>query len=262
MPHEIFLSAIVADADVARARALLGGYTEMRERHAYTRVQHYQPQDLSVKGFPTIKQVLREPTPSNARWQELHQILVKQPSVLHLRFDITESVHNVMTSEASSSAVVPADTQCVLRWTEFPEPTNPRFPFLTQRKVVEIADQRAERILADNKFAVTSDLVEESYHWWLNDVEYVLIRTFVFALGPDGVPSQEIPNLASAEPVAGFWLLYVRTRAESPSPATLPEQIRKCQAQLEQVRGKLAGVFHFRAYDRRCHDTRIQEGPA
>jgi mediator of RNA polymerase II transcription subunit 18 len=97
MPHEIFLSAIVVDTDEARARALLGGYTEMRERHVYTRIQHYEPQDRSIKGLPTIKQLLKEPTPSNAQWQELHQILVKQPSVLNLRFDVTESVQNAMT---------------------------------------------------------------------------------------------------------------------------------------------------------------------
>ncbi|KAK4233112.1 hypothetical protein C8A03DRAFT_19742 [Achaetomium macrosporum] len=261
MPQEIFLSAVVANADETKARALLGGFTEMRERHSFTRVRHYEPQDPSVKGFPTIRQLQKDSAPSNAQWQELQQILAKQPSVLQLRTDITESVQNEMM-RGGSTTVIPANSPCIVRWTEFPEPTNPRLPFITQRKVIEIVDQRAERILADNKFRLKSDLVEESYHWWLNDVEYILTRTFVVALGPNPVISQETPNLASAEPVAPFWILYVRTRAESPSPATMPEHIRKCQAQLVQVQGKFMGVFDFKVFDRRCHDTRIQERPA
>lgn len=187
-------------------------------------------------------------------------------------------------SRGDSPADIAADKPRVVRWTEFPEPTNPRLPFLTQRKTIDIEDRRAEKILADNKFRfvdcgfpkltvattngvtaasrIKSNLVEESYHWWLNSVEYVLARSFVLPWDADVAPMQQIPKLASAEPIAPFWILYVRASVKSAAPATIPEHVRKAQAHLVQVRAQLMGVFDFKAFDRRCHDTRIQERPA
>lgn len=95
MPHEMFLSAVVRDADVPKARALLGGFTEMRERHQYTRIQHYEPQDLAVKGFQAIKELQKERGPNVSQWQELHQILVRQPSTLQVRISVTEEMQAV-----------------------------------------------------------------------------------------------------------------------------------------------------------------------
>ena len=95
MPHEIFLAAVVQDADVPKARALLGGFSEMRERHQYTRIQHYVPQDVSIKGFPAIKELQKERGPNTPKWQELHQILVRQPSTLQVRTLVTEEVQKV-----------------------------------------------------------------------------------------------------------------------------------------------------------------------
>ena len=97
MPHEIFLAAIVPEPDLNKARALLGGFTEMRERHQFTRIQHYQPQDPTVKGFPTIKELQKERGPNTPQWQELHQILVRQPSALQVRTKITEEVQTTKT---------------------------------------------------------------------------------------------------------------------------------------------------------------------
>lgn len=152
MPHEIFLAAVVPEPDVNKARALLGGFTEMRERHQYTRIHHYQPQDPTIKGFPAIKELQKERRPNTPQWQELHQILLRQPSILQVRIEITEEVQNAQTG-SEPTATIPADTPRVLRWTELPDPPSQRIPpFITQRKIVEISDQRVERILADNKF--------------------------------------------------------------------------------------------------------------
>jgi mediator of RNA polymerase II transcription subunit 18 len=117
----------------------------------------------------------------------------------------------------------------------------------------------SDRIVAGIR--VKSNLIEESYHWWLNNLEYILTRTFMVA-GPDPAASQPIPNLASMEPLVPFWILYVRARVETTAPATMPEQIRNAQTRLVHVRGQLMGVFDFKVFDRRCHDTRIQDRPA
>ena len=104
-------------------------------------------------------------------------------------------------------------------------------------------------------------MVDESYHWWLNDIEYALTRTFIISLNPDPAASQQVLNLALIEPAASFWLLFVRSRVES-----TPERMQQSQAQLAQVREQLMGVFDFKVFDRRCHDSRLQEqrrqGPA
>ncbi|KAL2133440.1 hypothetical protein VTI74DRAFT_2326 [Chaetomium olivicolor] len=263
MPHEIFLCAVVADPDALKARALLGGFTETSgQHHQFIRVQHYEPQDLTVKGFTTIKQLQKERAPTTQQWQELHQILAKQPSVLQVRTNVTEQVQNAVTRGDPTTVRIPAEKPHILRWTDLPDPPNPRLPFITQRKIVDIADPRAVKILVENKFKAKSHLLEESYHWWRNDVEYALTRTFVISLDPntDDSPSQQISNPASLEPATPFWILYVRTKVDSTSSASMPERMKQAQAVLVQVREQLLGVFDFKAFDRRCHDTRVQ-GP-
>lgn len=151
MTYEIFLAACIQDADVQKARTIVSGVTERRERHQFTRVQHYEPQDPTVKGFSTIKQLQKDRSPTTPQWQELHQILVKQPSFFHLRTDITEDVQNARSQNGTTVDVSPGKASLV-RWTDLPDPENSQSPFTTQRRVLEIADLRAETILTDNKF--------------------------------------------------------------------------------------------------------------
>jgi hypothetical protein len=48
---------------------------------------------------------------------------------------------------------IPAGKPCVVRWADLPDPTNRQVdPAITQRRVLEIADPRAEKVLVDNKF--------------------------------------------------------------------------------------------------------------
>ncbi|GAB1313647.1 Mediator of RNA polymerase II transcription subunit 18 [Madurella fahalii] len=259
MLHDIFMTAVVPAADVANARTLIGAFTEMREQRQFNRVQHFEPQDLAVKGLPKAKELQKERVPNRALWQELHQILVKQPSTLQVRTKITDEVSNAQAGEAVTIA---ANKPRVLRWTELPDPPSSRIPpFITQRRILEISDGRMEQILAENRFKLKSELVDESYHWWLNDVEFALTRTYVLSLNPDQTPSQQVPNLASIQPVSDFWILYVRTRVDS-----TPERTQQGQMHLVRVREQLDELFDFKVFDRRFFDTRIQgprgQGPA
>jgi mediator of RNA polymerase II transcription subunit 18 len=93
MSYEIFLTSFVPDDLIVKARSILCGVAGTPERHSYRHIQHYEPSDPNVKGFLTIKQLQRERLlPITAQWQELHQILAKQPAVVQLRMDITEEV--------------------------------------------------------------------------------------------------------------------------------------------------------------------------
>ncbi|KAK4101795.1 hypothetical protein N658DRAFT_424939 [Parathielavia hyrcaniae] len=264
MSYELFMSAVVGDADAAKARALLGGFTEMRERHRVTRIQHYEPHDIAIKGLPVIKQLQKERRPAALQWQELHQILVKQPFILHTRTDITDKAqkppptNSAAGGEAASNAPAGSGSAqpSALWWTDLPDPQNQQLSFITQRRVLEIADPDAQSILAANKFRPTSNIIEESYSWWLDGVEYTLNRMFQPA-SLDPAPS--VPHLASLEPFAPFWVLLVRAKVDSLPAATMPARMKQGQAHLVQARDRLLGVFDFRAFDRRCHDTRIQE---
>lgn len=93
MPHEIFMTAVVVDADAAKARSVLTGVTETRERHRYTKVRHLHRGDGAPKSLDKLKELGKEPRNPNApRWQELHQILLAQSYILQERVDITAEV--------------------------------------------------------------------------------------------------------------------------------------------------------------------------
>ncbi|KAK3298054.1 mediator complex, subunit Med18 [Chaetomium fimeti] len=263
MTHESFLAATVLTEDGPTARAILCGVTESRERHYYTRVQHYKPQNSATQGLSTIKQLQKERRPTAAQWHELHQILAKQPSVVQVRTDITEEAENVMNAaameggEAASASSILASKPCALRWVDMPDPPSPqRPPSITQRRVVDIDDPRAASILVDNGFGLQSDLIEESYCWWLEGIEYSLTRMFVASLNPDPMVPQQVPNPGTLQPVGNFWILYVRAKVDSFPAATMPDRVKQAQAQLRRVQEQFRGVFDFPVFDRRCHDTR------
>lgn len=96
-----------------------------------------------------------------------------------------------------------------------------------------------------------TESIEESFHWFFNNLEYVLIRTFQL---PAGANPQMVPDLSTITPLVPFWLLYVRIQVES-----APERMQEAHAQLETARQALIGIFDFKVFDRRVHDTRIME---
>ncbi|KAK4243702.1 hypothetical protein C7999DRAFT_44529 [Corynascus novoguineensis] len=194
MTHESFLVATVLEEDGTTARAILRGVTESHERHYFTRVQHYKPSDSTSRGLPTVKQLQKERGPTTAQWQELHQILVKQPSVVQVRTDITEEIENA---------------------------------------------------LSYHRAGATSDLIEESYCWWSQGIEYCLTRMFVVALEGDSISADQVPNPALLTPVGKIWILYVRAKVDYLPPTTMPERVKQAQVQLVRVREQLKGHFVF-----------------
>lgn len=92
MTHEIFMTAVVPGEDAIKARAILGGYTEMRERRRFTRVRHQTREEFGIKGLPTIKELQKERGPNAQVWQELHQIFVRQAYTIQERVDVTDEI--------------------------------------------------------------------------------------------------------------------------------------------------------------------------
>lgn len=90
MTHEIFMTALIADEDAIKARAILHGFTEMPERHRFTKVRYMWRKEFGVKGLPTIKELQKERGANAATWQELHQIFTKQPYIVLELIDVTE----------------------------------------------------------------------------------------------------------------------------------------------------------------------------
>lgn len=105
---------------------------------------------------------------------------------------------------------------------------------------------------------IKSHLLEESYQWWFNGIEYDLLRTFKLPTTPDAAAPPEIPNPSLLQPVSSLWILHVRAVVDSAPPDTMPERMKQGQGRLVQVRETFKGVFDFKVFDRRCHDTRIQ----
>jgi len=65
-----------------------------------------------------------------------------------------------------------------------------------------------------------------------------------------------MPDPATLEPLAPFWILYVRIQADSN-----PERMQQAHAQLSRLRDRFLRVFDFKVLDRRALDTRNIEPP-
>lgn len=96
-----------------------------------------------------------------------------------------------------------------------------------------------------------TESIEESFHWWFNNLEYAMVRTFPL---PAGTDPQMVPDISTISPFASFWLLFVRIRVES-----TPERMQEAHAQLESARQALVGIIEFKIFDRRVFDSRIME---
>lgn len=146
--HEIFLTSPIPDASLPTARAVLSGLTSMHEHHTYTRVRHLHRDDLSPKSLDKLKELARERIPRDpnaARWGEFHQILTKQNYIVQERWDVT--------SEMTGGGGGNADKGMVLRWNDIPDPQSSRVPaFITQRRILEIAEGRVGRVLGECRF--------------------------------------------------------------------------------------------------------------
>lgn len=117
-----------------------------------------------------------------------------------------------------------------------------------------------------------SELIEESFAFFTNNTEFVLIRhhrlptTSIASNGRPGavaVPLSTLPtweevlnptNIPNVDP-SGQWFLFVRRHVIED---TSPEKMASAAKELEAIRDQLSKVFTFRQVDRRAHDTRIE----
>lgn len=77
-------------------------------------------------------------------WKEISQNLLRQSYVIQARYDIAK--------ERQTAPMDLIATPGMLRWTDFPEPPHGR-PMLTQRKKIEIWDQRnLPIVMRDNNY--------------------------------------------------------------------------------------------------------------
>ncbi|OAA56201.1 Mediator complex, subunit Med18 [Niveomyces insectorum RCEF 264] len=292
--HELFLTAVVPDAELERAKALLQGLSGMAAYASIQRVLYFagppQPRGLVVRrSLPTPL------LPTQVRlWSELHQQLSRQSFVVQARYALQPAdfgqppllspVEGGGDGPAAVSTARLNSTPGTLRWTDIPDPTpgGGGNRLVMQRKKIEIADTRGlPAILQDNNYRFKAELVEESFAFFANNNEYALVRLHRLPTNPasgaggmaDMATATTVPQplvalppwdevvssapTAAALPVdpAGQWLLFVRRHVLDD---TSPEKMASALEALDAVRTQLAGAFFFRPVDRRAHDTRIE----
>lgn len=157
--HELFLTAVVPDVDIERAKALLQGLSGMTARGTVHRILYFagppQPRGLSVKR--AIPQPIQ---PAQGRlWAELHQQMSRQSFVLQARYPVNrDELGAEPAASPGAAAILNGSAQGTLRWTDIPDPTGGSnatgiMRMVTQRKKVELADTRnLPTILTDNGY--------------------------------------------------------------------------------------------------------------
>ncbi|CAK7220185.1 hypothetical protein SCUCBS95973_004072 [Sporothrix curviconia] len=271
--HELFITAVVPDADIERAKALLQGLTGMTARHSLHRLLYFagppQPRGLSVKR--SIPQPIQ---PAQGRlWAELHQQMVRQSFVLQARYPVNMAELGASPAASPGSAAIAAGSAPgTLRWTDLPDPTGSNSAtgivrLATQRKKLELTDTRnLPAILTDNGYRFKSELLEESFLFNNNGNEYALVRYHRLpsaapaAPGTPPTPLAALPAWDELMTSATFdpsrqWLFFVRRHVHGD---TSPEKMKKALGELEAARVQLTGIFAFKPVDRRAHDTRIE----
>ncbi|EGX88550.1 Mediator complex subunit Med18 [Cordyceps militaris CM01] len=280
--YEIFMTTTVEDADFTPACSVLEGLCSMKPWESVIRVLYYQgpPRPAGLSNQTSMEKPIRKNLAP--LWRELHQNLSRQAFVLQARYEILK--HRDFGPEAT-----PMDldaTPGILRWTDFPDPPHGK-PLLTQRKLVELWEQRAlPSILNDNQhqYAYTfpqrtsirpandrrrlkGETIEETYRFFREDVEFSLTRHYMFksiltyqphvsGTGRGSPPATSLPAWDDITPVDSQWrwIVQVKTHVLQDNK---PDEIRKAQDTLIALRNELDGVFDFRAIDRKVFDTRI-----
>lgn len=277
--HELFLMAVVPDADLERAQALLQGLCGMTAHRTLRRVLFFagppQPRGLAVRRSI--------PNPQQRLWADLHQQMTRQSFIVQARYTVRPEdfgppqQQNDPPKQTRNAAIASGSMPGLLRWQDLPDPTSSSsaagiLRLTTQRKKIDIPDTRnLPAILADNSYHFKAELVHESITFYNNGTEYSLERMHRLPdatsapteQAPQGVPVPltELPSWDELRAPglcmdpSGQWLLFVRRHVVED---TSPEKMKKALEQLDAARAQLTGAFEFRAVDRRAHDTRIE----
>jgi hypothetical protein len=86
---ELFLTAVVSEKDVNRARAVINGITGKHPQHTFKRIMIYVSPERGT-GLATIKGLQKDRITGKA-WFELHRILEKQSYFVHASYVVDEN---------------------------------------------------------------------------------------------------------------------------------------------------------------------------
>lgn len=136
--YELFLTALVEDSDINTALAVLSGFCSMQPWESVSRVLYFQgpPRPSGITNQRSFEKPIRKDVA--LLWKELHQNLSRQSFVLQARYEIYKDRDLGPSAEPVDLDTVPG----ILRWTDFPDPPRNQPPILTQRKKVELWEQR------------------------------------------------------------------------------------------------------------------------
>ncbi|XXG97265.1 hypothetical protein Hte_003561 [Hypoxylon texense] len=163
-----------------------------------------------------------------------------------------------------------------LRWTDLPDPpretpvasrANARKKvetpeqIITSRKKIEIPEQmNLQLALTDNGFRYKNEMIQESYSFVRENVEFVFSRYYLLPASP-GRSVTTMPPWAELRPLdsAQKWVLNVKLNVSDDSQ---PEKVKDASDELLAVKAELDKLFDFKAVDRKVFDTRIAPPPA
>ncbi|KAK6955144.1 hypothetical protein Daesc_002775 [Daldinia eschscholtzii] len=256
---ELFLTASVKDSDFAMACAVLQGLTWMTARHAVHRILffHGQPQPKPLKVTRAFQQ-----SRFLQLWKDLSSQLSRSSYVIQLAYEVGPDRDFGKETNMEFNAL-----PGTLRWTDLPDPL--RDTPVTQRKKIEIPEQSSlPTALTDNGFQYKNEMIQESYSFVRENVEFVFSR--YYRLPPldeqsgeqaEDRPRAALPPWADLRPVdpAQKWVLNVKLNVVDDSQ---PEKVKKANSELLAVKAELEKIFDFKAVDRRVFDTRIAPPPA
>ncbi len=91
--HELFMTAVISNANFERATAVLQGLCAMSAWQSTHRVLHFAGSPQS-RGLPGLRSLLQPQVPSPQTqqcaklWQELHQHLSRQSYIIQIRYEV------------------------------------------------------------------------------------------------------------------------------------------------------------------------------
>lgn len=145
--YQLLLTALVEDSDFKSACSILGGLCGMTPWESANRVLYFQgpPRPVGISNMVSIDRTVRN---SGPLWKELHQSLQRQSFVLQARYEVFKHRDMGPSAKPKDLNTVPG----LLRWADFPDPAHAR-PFLAQRKMVELWEQRnLPSVMRDNHY--------------------------------------------------------------------------------------------------------------
>ncbi|KAE9581393.1 Mediator of RNA polymerase II transcription subunit 18 [Colletotrichum fructicola] len=251
--YELFLTTLVDDDDIQAACAVLGGLCAMPAWQSLHRVLYFKG-PAKPGGISNQNSIVKTPRKDiQMLWKDLHQQLSRQSYILQARYEVFKDKDFGPTAPEVDFNTRPG----TLRWTDFPDPPQGGRSTVTQRKKTEIWDQRnLPAVMKDNNYLFKSEAIEETYQFFRDEVEFCLSRHYILQMNGGGAPLTHLApweNLSPADP-GRRWMFLIKVHVHQDNK---PDEILKAHEHLATIRRELEGVFDFKQFDRRIHDTRV-----